>query len=160
MESRGFPCCIGSWDCQHWCWKNCPVSWAGQFRDKEKKSTIVLEAIADPELYIWACNFGNPGSINDINVLDCSSIVKEIIEGKMLPEFEFEVNGNKRSLCYYLTDGIYAKWAIFIDTISYSIARKHKTFSGAQEAAEERRRTCIWRPSFTLAHTCKAMLLS
>lgn len=44
-QRRGFPGCVGSWDCRHWQWKNCPIAWAGQFKGKEKKSTIVLEAI-------------------------------------------------------------------------------------------------------------------
>lgn len=136
-ESRGFPGSIGSWDCQHWSWKNCPVAWAGQFKGKEKKPTVVLEAIADPELFIWGCHFGSPGSMNDINVLDCSTIVEKIIDGRLLPEFEFEVNGRKRNMCYYLVDGIYPKWAIFIDTIPNALARKQKTFSGAQEAARK-----------------------
>jgi Plant transposon protein len=46
-ESRGFPGCLGSLDCQHWEWKNCPVAWAGQFKGKEKKPTVAMEAIAD-----------------------------------------------------------------------------------------------------------------
>lgn len=29
-SSRGFSGCVGSWDCQHWNWKNFPVAWAGQ----------------------------------------------------------------------------------------------------------------------------------
>lgn len=43
-SSRGFPGCLGFWDCQHWTWKNCPIALAGHFKGKEKKSTIVLEA--------------------------------------------------------------------------------------------------------------------
>jgi hypothetical protein len=49
-ESRGFPGCLGSIDCQHWEWKNCPVAWAGQFKGKEKKPTVAMEAIADGEV--------------------------------------------------------------------------------------------------------------
>ena len=33
---RGFPGCVGSIDCQHWEWKNCPIAWTGQFNGKEK----------------------------------------------------------------------------------------------------------------------------
>ena len=31
-----FQGCVGSWDCQNWEWKNCPVAWAGQFKGKGK----------------------------------------------------------------------------------------------------------------------------
>eukprot|EP00267_Zea_mays_P054641 XP_020407895.1 uncharacterized protein LOC103654509 [Zea mays] len=30
-ESRGFPGMLGSVDCMHWEWRNCPSSWKGMF---------------------------------------------------------------------------------------------------------------------------------
>ncbi|KAI2502215.1 Plant transposon protein [Fragilaria crotonensis] len=32
-KAAGFPGCIGSIDCMHWEWKNCPSSWKGMFQD-------------------------------------------------------------------------------------------------------------------------------
>lgn len=131
--SRGFPGCLGSWDCQHWHWKNCPVAWAGQFTGKEKDPTVVLEAIADGELWIWGCYFGSPGSMNDINVLDTSPLVVDILHGRLLPSFEYALQGKKRKMCYYLVDGIYPKWAIFVSTIAHAVSKKDKHFCAAQE---------------------------
>jgi len=37
----------------HWQWKNCPVTWQGQFQDKDKNRYVILEAIADQSLWIW-----------------------------------------------------------------------------------------------------------
>lgn len=78
--SRGFPGMIGSVDCMHWAWKNCPVALKGQFQGKEGQATLVLEAAASRDTYIWHCFFGCPGSCNDINVLDRSPLLNRIIQ--------------------------------------------------------------------------------
>ncbi|XP_073294552.1 uncharacterized protein [Primulina huaijiensis] len=51
-KQRGFSWMLGSLDCMHWKWKNCPTSWAGQYATHSGKPTIILEAIADYELWI------------------------------------------------------------------------------------------------------------
>ncbi|XP_024010456.1 glutathione S-transferase T2-like [Eutrema salsugineum] len=40
-EQRGFPGMIGSIDCMHWEWKNCPTAWKGQYSRGLGKPTIV-----------------------------------------------------------------------------------------------------------------------
>ena len=69
-ETAGFSGCIGSIHCMHWEWKNCPSGWEGMFQDKSRTSTVVLEAIADHSTRFWHFNFGCPGSLNNINILD------------------------------------------------------------------------------------------
>ena len=54
-EKRGFPGMVGSIDCMHWEWKNCPTSWKGQYARGSTKPTIVLEAVASQDL--WICTF-------------------------------------------------------------------------------------------------------
>jgi hypothetical protein len=76
-NKRGFPGCIGSLDCMHWAWKNCPSSMAGQYKGKEKRPTVVLEAVADQRLWIGHVFFGTAGALNDINVLDKSSFFND-----------------------------------------------------------------------------------
>ncbi|XP_057435838.1 uncharacterized protein LOC130728393 [Lotus japonicus] len=45
-EMRGFPGMIGSIDCMHWEWKNCPKAWEGQFTRGDKgTTTVILEAV-------------------------------------------------------------------------------------------------------------------
>lgn len=39
-SQRGFPCCVGSWDCEHWKWKIAP--YYGQGNLKIEKRTIQL----------------------------------------------------------------------------------------------------------------------
>jgi hypothetical protein len=38
---------FGSPDCMHTYWKNCPMDWQGSYKGKEKKPSIVLEALSD-----------------------------------------------------------------------------------------------------------------
>ncbi|KAL0708213.1 hypothetical protein Bca4012_074639 [Brassica carinata] len=44
-EVRGFPGMIGSIDCMHWEWKNCPTAWRGQYTRGSGKPTIVFDGI-------------------------------------------------------------------------------------------------------------------
>ena len=132
-EALGFNGCIGSIDCMHWAWKNCPSGWAGMFKGKEGAPTVVLEATADSAGRFWHFFFGMPGSLNDINVLDRSPLLHDFINGRS-PEVEYEVNGNRYSVPYWLADGIYPNHHCFIKAIQQPISRKEKTFSTLQES--------------------------
>ncbi|KAK1608315.1 hypothetical protein QYE76_031988 [Lolium multiflorum] len=114
--NRGFPGMLGSIDCMHWSWKNCPAAWHGQFKGYKKDATIVLEAVADQETWIWHAFFGMPGSCNDINVLQRSPLMTRLAmrEG---PLVEFEANGHKYNYGYFLADGIYPRWQTFVKPI-------------------------------------------
>jgi hypothetical protein len=91
---RGFPGMFASWDCKHFSWKNCPVSLAGQHKGKGADKTLILEAIADPDLYIWYYFFGEAGLLNDINILNKSSIVALILDGSFnIQTTPYTING-------------------------------------------------------------------
>uniref|UniRef100_A0A0D3BVZ2 DDE Tnp4 domain-containing protein n=1 Tax=Brassica oleracea var. oleracea TaxID=109376 RepID=A0A0D3BVZ2_BRAOL len=107
-EMRGFPGMIGSIDCMHWEWKNCPTAWKGQYTRGSGKPTLVLEAVASQDLWIWHAYLGSPGTLNDINVLDRSPVFDDIYQGRA-PRVTYMVNGHQYDLAYYLTDGIYPK---------------------------------------------------
>ncbi|XP_073030813.1 uncharacterized protein [Primulina eburnea] len=51
-EKPGFPGMLGSLDYMHWRWKNCPTTWAGQYAGRSGSPTIILEAVADYDLWI------------------------------------------------------------------------------------------------------------
>ena len=51
-EYRGFSGVLGSIDCMHWKWKNCPSAWKGQYCDHIREPTIILEAVASYDLWI------------------------------------------------------------------------------------------------------------
>uniref|UniRef100_A0A0D3AM82 DDE Tnp4 domain-containing protein n=1 Tax=Brassica oleracea var. oleracea TaxID=109376 RepID=A0A0D3AM82_BRAOL len=135
-EFRGFPGMIGSIDCMHWEWKNCSTAWKGQYTRGSGTPTIVLEAVASYDLWIWHAFFGPPGTLNNINVLERSPVFDDIIKGQA-PEVTFSVNGREYHLAYYLTDGIYPKWATFIQSISMPQVPKAVLFAQHQEAVRK-----------------------
>uniref|UniRef100_A0A0D2ZXU1 DDE Tnp4 domain-containing protein n=1 Tax=Brassica oleracea var. oleracea TaxID=109376 RepID=A0A0D2ZXU1_BRAOL len=122
---------IGSIDCMHWEWKNCPTAWKGQY----SRGSGTLN-IASYDLWIWHAFFGPPGTLNDINVLDRSPVFDDIIKGHT-PEVTYYVNGREYHMTYYLTDGIYPKWATFIQSIQLPQGPKAVLFAQRQEAVRK-----------------------
>lgn len=59
--------------------------------------------------------------------------MKRIFSGAF-PPHNYEINGCRQSLLYYLADGIYPNWALFVKTISENLSEKDKHFATAQEA--------------------------
>ena len=115
-ECRDFPGMLSSIDCMHWKWKNFPFAWKGQYCGHIREPTIILEAVASYDLWIWHAFFGLPGSNNDINVLERSYVFNEFAEG-CAPTIHYSINGHDYTMGYYLADGIYSKWATFMKTI-------------------------------------------
>jgi hypothetical protein len=133
---RRFLGMLGSIDCTHWSWKNCPAAWHGQFKGYKKDPTIVLEAVTDHETWIWHAFFGMPGSCNDINVLQRSALMTRLAmrEG---PSVEFEANGHKYNYGYFLADGKYPRWQTFVKPIIQPRGKKQTQFHSAQAAARK-----------------------
>ena len=107
-KSRGFPGMLGSIDCMHWKWKNCPTTWKGMYSGHKRETTIILEAVASYDLWIWHAFFGLPVSNNDINVLERSFLFTELARGRA-PRVNYSINGHGYTMGYYLADGIYPK---------------------------------------------------
>ncbi|BFG41560.1 hypothetical protein CerSpe_278340 [Prunus speciosa] len=135
-EQRGFHGMLGSIDCMHWKWKNCPTKWHGMYSAHVHEPTIILEAVASYDLWIWHAFFGLPGSHNDINVLKQSTVFGELVEGRA-PPVNYSVNGHNYTMGYYLFDGIYPPWSTFVKTIPSPQGNKKKLFATSQEAARK-----------------------
>lgn len=136
-EHHGFPGMLGSIDCMHWAWKNCPTAWQGHYvRGDHGHPTIMLEAVASYDLWIWHAFFGAAGSNNDINVLNQSNLFKDLIEDRA-PDSSFTVNGSNYQKGYYLADGIYPEWATFVKSFTCPRDPKRTKFKQYQESARK-----------------------
>ncbi|KAL9432461.1 hypothetical protein AB3S75_027487 [Citrus x aurantiifolia] len=51
-KERGFLGMLGSLNCMHWKWNNCPTAWVGQYAGRSGTPTIILEAVGDYDLWI------------------------------------------------------------------------------------------------------------
>jgi hypothetical protein len=71
-----------------------------------EKPTIILEAVASNNLWIWHAFFRMPKSHNDINVLHRSLLFANLVEGTT-PNVNYTINGHDYTMSYYLADGIY-----------------------------------------------------
>ncbi|GJU55495.1 ALP1-like protein [Tanacetum coccineum] len=101
---HGFPGMLGSIDCMHWEWVNCPKSWHGQYgRGDKKYPTIILEAVASYDLWIWHAFFGVAGANNDITVLHHSPLFDDLLADNE-PVAPYVVNGQPFDKGYYLAD--------------------------------------------------------
>jgi hypothetical protein len=135
-EKRGFPGMFGSVDCRHWEWKNCPTGWHGQYRGKEKRPTVVTEVVATGDLWIWHHFFGEPGTENDINTLDHSSLLRKVLD-VTFPRLAYTMNGQIKKEPYFLADGIYPNWRCFAKPITNPPNEVKKHYTTCQEAVRK-----------------------
>ena len=65
-----------------------------------------------------------------------SPVFDDIINGRA-PQVNFLVNGREYHLAYYLTNGIYPKWATFIQSIPIPQGPKAVLYAQRQELSEK-----------------------
>nr|XP_043625537.1 protein ALP1-like [Erigeron canadensis] len=131
------PGMLGSVDCTHVEWLNCPRHLRGQYtRGDHGVPTIMLEITATQDTWIWHAYFGAAGSNNDINVLNQSDLYLTERNGTT-PNTSFVVNGREYKRGFYLTDDIYSKYSTFVKAYPYPTDPKEKRFKKLQEAARK-----------------------
>ena len=135
-KQRGFLGMLGSLDCMHWKWKIYPTAWVGQYASRSGNPTIILEVVADYDLWIWHAYFGMPGTNNDINVLESSNHFSNLAKG-IAPPAKYVIKEKEYNMGYYLADSIYPKWATIVQTIHQPQGRKKKYFAMKQEACRK-----------------------
>jgi hypothetical protein len=69
-------------------------------------------------------------------VLNQSHLFIEQLRGEA-PKVEYPINGRQYNLPYYLADGIYPEWPVFVKSIHEPQTDKHKLFSQKQQGARK-----------------------
>jgi Plant transposon protein len=137
-EQHGVPGMLGSVDCMHVSWKNCPYEWQGSWMGKHDNPTIVVEAACDHNLWFWHASVGYPGALNDINVFDLSSLSKKMVDGTLeATDVMFAAGNDIFSKNYFLADGIYPSIGRIVKTIAVPVNAKERYFARWQEAARK-----------------------
>ena len=128
---------IGALDCMHVVWKNCPYSHQGVNKRGKSKPSLILEGMADYNLWIWHGGFGDGGSLNDINVWDKSHLKTLMVSDDWNEKVEkpFEIAGETFYKYLILVDGIYPNLARFVKTLGDGASTpSEKRFTKWQEA--------------------------
>jgi hypothetical protein len=102
---------LGSIDCMHWRWKNCPKAWHDFYCGKSRDPTIMLEAIASHDLCGFGIVFLDCRDL-DINVLHRSHLFAKLASGEATA-CNYKVNGHDYTMRYYLAEDIYPSWEFF-----------------------------------------------
>jgi len=95
----------------------------------------VIEAVCDNATWTFHILAGRPGSLSDIDVLYQSPLYMDVITGRWPPrDCPLTVNGNTRTLLFFLVDGIYPRFAFFVAPYPNPQTREQRTFNLLHEA--------------------------
>nr|GEZ68844.1 serine hydroxymethyltransferase [Tanacetum cinerariifolium] len=112
-------------------------AWHGKFARGDKKyPTIMFEAVASYDLWIWHAFFGVAGVNNDLTVLKISSLFDDLLDD-IAPVAPFKCNGVTFEKEYYLADDIYQQWSSFVKSFTVANSEKNALFKRKQESARK-----------------------
>ncbi|CAL9017333.1 unnamed protein product [Prunus brigantina] len=111
---------------------NCPTAWQGDYGNRKGQKSIILEAVAGFDTWVWHAFFGVAGAQNDLNVLGQSPVFNDVLRGQG-PNITYQVNNIVYQTGYYLADGIYPRWTTFVKSIPNPRSQKQKLFAIYQE---------------------------
>ena len=134
---------LGSLDCSHTYWKNCPKAWQGSFKGKEKMPSIVLEAISDYHLFFWHVSYGYTGNLNDRTILSLSPLLDRLVDGsyqqveQQAGAVPFMVHNQTFMKTWITVDGIYPTYSRFVKGIKEPVTPTQRKYTKWQEAVRK-----------------------
>ena len=116
--ASGFPGCIGSTDCVHIRWEQCPSVWASAYRNgKNSYASIAYEMTVSHSKKFQATTTGHYGTTSDKTIVKFDGFVQQVRLQRKYTNAEFDLQvGPKEWITekgvYLLVDGGYHKWRI------------------------------------------------
>ena len=77
----GLPGCLGSIDCVHLVWNNCPVGITSQCKGKEKCPTVAFQVVVTHTRKIISKSQAFYGTVNDKTICHYDPVVKKLVDG-------------------------------------------------------------------------------
>lgn len=134
QEKHGIPGMLGSLDCTHINWAQCPRAHMGAYVGRSGHPTIILEAVADARRRIIHYHWGVPGAQNDLNVLKGSPLLDLLLSDTFPRDLSFSLGGARIfQTPYLLVDGIYPGWSCFVGTVKDPPDERWAMFKKLQE---------------------------
>ncbi|XP_057808427.1 uncharacterized protein LOC131022901 [Salvia miltiorrhiza] len=106
----------------------------GMLGSLDWEPTLILEAVAFHDLWIWHAFFDVAGSNNGINFLNQLPLFSDVLDGTAAPVV-FEANRRYYQMGYYLCDGIYPEWRCFVKSQPMATNLKDARFKKDVERA-------------------------
>lgn len=97
--------------------------------------------MVDYNCYFWSTAFGYPGALNDLNVLDRSPLLRQMVDGSLekleKSHVPYNIAGEEFNQLYILGDGIYPRYSRFVKSISCPLTAEEKKFAEWHEASRK-----------------------
>ena len=114
-------------------WNNFPLSLKGQYHNPKdsKLAGIKVEAWCDADLYIWSWFVGRPGTTNEKTMVSFSPLFQSIFNRfypiVLAEPYQISVGAVVCRRGYFLADGIYPHFPIFVLPLHQAELRRKKT---------------------------------
>ena len=115
-RDMGLPGCVGSVDCVHVGWDQCPVQYSNMYKGKEGYTFIAYEVISTSRKFIQSVSAGHPGARNDKHIVRTDDTVMSLLHGNgWLNSKSWETKDRKGRTkvtkgLYLICDGGYHRW--------------------------------------------------
>ena len=127
-SARGLPGCVGSIDCVHVGWDQCPNQYHSLYTGKEGFPSVAYEVICTSRKFIQSVSAGHPGSRNDKHIVRTDDSVMQLLEGNgWLQSKAWNSTGpNGKRLQFFgvflICDGGYHRWPCLISPVKTGAA--------------------------------------